>query len=55
MDKLFIIFLLCLPLFGWAGKDGDIKVLKKGDEIYLQGYGRERGVVGTVQGKVRGD
>ena len=31
MNKLFIIFLLCLPLFGWAGKDGDIKVLKKGD------------------------
>lgn len=31
MNKLFITFLLCLPLFSWAGKDGNIKVLKKGD------------------------
>ena len=31
MKKLFLVFLLCLPLFGWAVKEEDVKVLKKGD------------------------
>lgn len=29
MKNLFLIFLLCLPLLGWADKE--VKVLKKGD------------------------
>ena len=45
--------------FIWLGWERwGYKGLEKGrrmPEIYLQGYGRERGVVGTVQGKVRGD
>lgn len=31
MNKLFIVFLLCLPLFSWAVKDEETKALKKGD------------------------
>lgn len=31
MNKLFIAFLLCLPLFSWGVKDGGTKTLKKGD------------------------
>ena len=31
MKRLLVIFLSCLPLLGWALKEGEVKVLKKGD------------------------
>ena len=31
MKGLLVIFLSCLPLFGWAAKEGEVKVLKKVD------------------------
>ncbi|WP_455509715.1 TlpA family protein disulfide reductase [Butyricimonas paravirosa] len=31
MKRVLVIFLLCLPLFGWAVKEGEVKILEKGD------------------------
>ena len=45
MKRLLVIFLSCLPLLGWALKEGEVKVLKR--EIYVRnlylGIRKEKG------------